>query len=221
LPLIGNVSRHGRSTTSDQLCPEAAAKKRLPALEERSPSVASRLPYERATGDGGAKGAPKEWAGRQELDMKKLIGLAVLAAVPVACGTVPTAPDMDAAVRPSSEAAFAASGRGRTIEPSCQVDPDWSAIQGVVLNVTRQSKDSVTVRAELMVVSDVGPTPCFNPVFTVKPSGRGITLASGKDPREVTLTAPGGFYLITATSQDQRAGMSGSITVDLPQRARR
>jgi hypothetical protein len=167
------------------------------------------------------QGAPNEWAGRLELDMKKLIGLVVLAAVPVACGTVPTAPEMGAVVPPSSEGTLSASGRGRTIAPGCPAGADWSAVAAIVLNVTKTGTDSVTVRADLLVIADVGPTPCFTPVFSVTPSGRGITLARGKDPQEVTLTAPGGSYQITAASSDQRNALTGTLRVAIPQKDRR
>jgi hypothetical protein len=148
--------------------------------------------------------------------MKKLIGLAVLASVPVACGTIPSTPDVAAVGTPSVEASFAASGRGgRTIEPGC-VASDPSIIRGLTLNVARVGKTSVTVRAEPLVLGGQSPRPCINPTFTVTPAGRGIVLAPELDSQEVTLSAPAGTYLVTATlASNDRAGLSARLLVQV------
>jgi hypothetical protein len=166
------------------------------------------------------QGAPKEWAGRQESNMKKLLGLTVLACMPVACGTVPTAPEMAPASQTTGLSSFTASGRGRvTIEPSCPTDPDWASIRGVTLAIARVGKTSVTLRAELLVIGDSGPAPCFNPIFEVTPSRRGISLAPELDPQEVTLSGPEGRYVVTAAAADQK-GFAASLVVALPSEGR-
>jgi len=152
--------------------------------------------------------------------MKKILGLAVLAAMPMACGTVPTAPEvmLDAAA-PSADASFAASGRGRAVPPGCTTEPDWASIAGITLNAVRNDKTSVTVRAELLVIGDMGPTPCFTPTFSVNSFGRtgGGILTTGWDRQEATLSGPGGIYTVTAFAKtDQRAGLTASLQVELP-----
>jgi hypothetical protein len=155
--------------------------------------------------------------------MKKIFGLAVLATMPVACGTVPTAPEAMLGAVPSVEAPLAASGRGRAIPVGCSTEPNWSSVVGITLDVVRVDKTSVTVRAELLVIADMSPTPCFNPTFSVNSVGRiGGTLTSGWDRQEATLSGPGGKYTVTAfTKTDQKAGLSASLQVELPQTGRR
>jgi hypothetical protein len=151
--------------------------------------------------------------------MKKIIGLAVLATMPVACGTVPTAPEVMLGAVPSVEAPLAASGRGRAIPVGCAAEPDWASVAGITLDVVRVDKTSVTVRAELLLIGDMAPTPCFNPTFSVNSIGRsgGGTLTSGWDRQEATLSGPGGTYTVTAfTKTDQKAGLTASLPVELP-----
>jgi hypothetical protein len=151
--------------------------------------------------------------------MKKILGLAVFATMPMACGTVPTAPEVMLAPAPSVEAPLAASGRGRAVPPGCTTEPDWASVAGITLDVVRVDKTSVTVRAELLVIGDRGPTPCFNPTFSVNSvgrSGRGI-LTSGWDRQEATLSGPGGIYTVTVFAKtDQRKGLTASLQVELP-----
>jgi hypothetical protein len=151
--------------------------------------------------------------------MKKVLCLAVLATLPVACGTITTAPELSLGAAPSSDSAFAAAGRGRAVPAGCTTEPNWASIVGMTLDVVRVEKTSVTVRAELLVIADMAPTPCFNPVFSVNSIGRmGGTLTSGWDRQEATLSGPGGRYTVTAfTETNQRAGLSASLQVALPQ----
>jgi hypothetical protein len=164
------------------------------------------------------QGAPKEWAGRQESNMKKLLGLSVLACMPVACGTVPTAPEITPTSASTEPSTFSASGRGRVvIEPSCPVEPDWASVRGLSLVVTRADKTSVTARVELLVIGDMGPTPCFTPTFSVEPVRRGVELVPGKDPQEITLTGPSGRYVLSARANGLgRQSLVGSVSVALP-----
>ena len=150
--------------------------------------------------------------------MKKIFGLAVLATMPMACGTVPTAPEAMLGAVPSVEAPLAASGRGRAVPPGCTTEPDWASVVGITLDVVRVDKTSVTVRAELLVIGDMGPTPCFNPIFSVNSIGR-----RRRHPHE-RLGSPGsdaqrtrGTYTVTAFAKtDQRKGLTASLQVELP-----
>ncbi|MET0556019.1 MAG: hypothetical protein ABW221_23470 [Vicinamibacteria bacterium] len=155
--------------------------------------------------------------------MKKVLGLAVLAAMPVACGTVPTAPETSFDAVPSAESAFTASGRGRAVPSACPTEQDWSSVVGITLDVVRVGKTSVTMRAELLLLSDMSPTPCFTPVFTVASVGRtGATLTSGRDRQEATLTGPAGKYTVTVfTETSQRTGLTARLQVELPPTGRR
>lgn len=155
--------------------------------------------------------------------MKKVLCLAVLATMPVACGTAPTAPELNLGAAPSAEAAFTAEGRGRAIPVGCPAEPDWASVAGIKLDVVRVDKTSVTLRAELLVIADMGPTPCFNPTFSVTSVGRvGGTLTSGRDRQEATLTGPAGIYTVTVFAKtDQRAGLTASLQVELPKTGRR
>jgi hypothetical protein len=131
---------------------------------------------------------------REESIMRKLIGVLALATVPIACGTVPTTPDLALPEATAEAAGFAASAR---VEP-CSERADWSNVQGIVVQAVRSGKGSVTVRADLVLRSDVRLVPCYTPVFSVKPGGRGIELAGEPDRREATLRAPGGTYWVEA-----------------------
>jgi hypothetical protein len=151
--------------------------------------------------------------------MKKILGLAVLATMPVACGTVPTAPEVMLGAVPPVEASVAASGRVRAVPPGCATEPNWASVQGITLNVVRVDKTSVSVRAELLVLGDMAPTPCFTPTFSVNSIDRGDggILTTGRDRQEVTLTGPAGAYSVTAfTKTDQRAGLTANLLVELP-----
>lgn len=154
--------------------------------------------------------------------MKKLLGLSVLACMPVACGTAPTAPEIATTSASAEPSTFSASGRGRAvIEPGCPVEPDWASVRGLSLVVTQVGKTSVTARAELLVIGDMGPTPCFTPIFGVEPLRKGVDLVPGEDPQEITLTGPGGRYVLTAqTSGIGRQTFADSVTVALPSEGR-
>ncbi len=151
--------------------------------------------------------------------MRKIFGLAVAAALPVACGIHPTAPDAPAFVPQAAEATFTASGRGRPIQQSCNTEPDWSQVHGVVLNAIAVRKTGVMIRAELVVISGGDPAPCFSPTFSLRSrlaSASSASLVSGLDPQEVTLVAPPGRYEVVASAKthDHR-DLWGSIVVDV------
>jgi hypothetical protein len=151
---------------------------------------------------------------REESIMKKLFGVMMLAALPVACGTDLTSPTAPSQGAPAAEEAFAASGR---IAATCSDRADWSSVRGVVVNVMRSGKDSATLRADLLILGDTRPLPCYTPVFSVKPSGRGIQLQPERDRREVTLRGPEGLYSVAALVEGpQKPGYTASVMVALP-----
>jgi hypothetical protein len=146
--------------------------------------------------------------------MRRVFGVAVLAAVPIACGTVPTLPTASSPDEVATAETFAASGR---IAPICSEKADWSSVKGVVVRVARRDRGSVTVRTDLLIIGSNGPTPCYTPVFSVKPSGRGILLQPGANPREATLRAPTGSYEITAIAEGPvKPAHTGSLMLELP-----
>ncbi|MET0553947.1 MAG: hypothetical protein ABW221_12965 [Vicinamibacteria bacterium] len=146
--------------------------------------------------------------------MKKVLGVVMAAVLPMACGTIPTAPTGAPASDPVEAAAFTSSARGiRT----CSEKADWSVVRGVVVSVARRGRGSVTVRAEPVYLGDIQPLPCHTTSFLVKPAGRGITLTRELDPREATLRAPNGAYAIQATVEGAaKPAYSGSVQVQLP-----
>jgi hypothetical protein len=151
--------------------------------------------------------------------MKKIFGLAVLATMPVACGTNPVAPELTLGAAPSADSALAAAGRGRAVPVGCTTEPNWASVAGMTLDVVRVGKTTVTVRAELLLIGDRGPSPCFNPTFTVNSIGRsgGGVLSIGWDRQEATLSGPGGTYTITASSETaEREALTARLQVELP-----
>jgi hypothetical protein len=146
--------------------------------------------------------------------MRRLFGVVLLAAVPIACGTVPTAPTDASTDASVSAETFAASAR---IAPTCSEKADWSSVRGVAVSVVGRGRGTVTVRADLILLSEITPTPCYTTVFSVKPSGRGIVLQSSADARMVTLRAPDGTYSISALVEGPaKPAYSGSVLVQLP-----
>ena len=128
--------------------------------------------------------------------MRRLFGVVMLAAVPIACGTsVPTLPTASLPEEASVAQDFAASAR---FAPACSDRVDWSVVKGVAIGEARRGAGSVTVRADLVILgTPTAPLPCHTKVFSVKPSGRGILLQPGFDSREATLRGPDGFYEVS------------------------
>ena len=147
--------------------------------------------------------------------MRRLLGVVMLAAVPIACGTtVPTVPTASVPEEASVAQDFAASAR---VAP-CSERVDWSVVKGVVIAESGRGRGSVTVRADLVVLGGAtAPLPCHTKVFSVKPSGRGIQLQTGSDSREVTLRAPDGVYDISVYVEGRtKPSYVASVTVELP-----
>lgn len=146
--------------------------------------------------------------------MRRLFGVVMLAAVPVACGTVPNLPTASSPEEAVAPGTFAASGR---VVPLCSEKADWSTVKGAVVDVVRRDRTSVTVRADLVLMGGQGPTPCYTAVFSVKPSARSIVLQPGRDPREARLTAPAGVYEITVVVEGSaKPAHTASVMVAFP-----
>ena len=147
--------------------------------------------------------------------MRRLFGVVMLAAVPIACGTVPTVPTVSLPEEAAAEQTFAASAR---VAPTCSAKVDWSSVKGVVLAEARRDRASVTVRADLVMPGgSASPLPCHTKVYSVKPSGRGILLEPGIGSREATLRAPGGVYEISVVAEGAaRPSYTASVVVEIP-----
>jgi hypothetical protein len=146
--------------------------------------------------------------------MKKIIGMAFLAILPVACASVvPTAPDLAApAAAPNASAAVGASSDRN--QPTCTMDP---RVVGLDLKVIRRAEREVTVRVEPLLVGGNDQAPaCVVPIWTVKPIGRGVGIAAGADRQEATLRAVAGSYVITAFVENgSKMGLFASLEVSM------
>ena len=146
--------------------------------------------------------------------MKKIIGIAFLAILPVACGSVvPTGPDMPASATAPKSAATAPAPVDRN-QPTCETD---ARVVGLDLKVVRRDAQGVTVRVEpLMFVGNDGKPACVVPVWSVKPLARGVGITAGADRQEATLRAPRGSYVITAFVENgSKGGLSASLEVTI------
>jgi hypothetical protein len=135
--------------------------------------------------------------------MKKLFGVMILAGFPVACGsTLPSAPDMAEAPATAQDAGAAslAKGRGPAPVPPATCDSTDSRIDGIRVSITSETRRSVTLRADAVVLDSDRLTPCFTPRWTFSPLRRGATLSVGWDAQTATLTGPAGRYEVQATA---------------------
>jgi hypothetical protein len=146
--------------------------------------------------------------------MRRLFGVVMLAAVPMACGTVPSAPTASLPDGAAAGGAFTASAR---IAPTCSEKADWASVRGAVVGVSARGRGSVTVRSDLVLFGGSGLPPCYTAVFSVKPSGRGILLQPGSNPREAMLRAPDGIYEIAVRVEGSaKPAYTASVMVELP-----
>jgi hypothetical protein len=142
--------------------------------------------------------------------MKNLLGVMILATLPVACGTTnPNAPELPAA-KATADASFEAAGRGRTA-PACT-----PVNRVVVTELDRQpgvSYLSVQAFAETPG-SDSAPTLfCGSPRWTVTPQGRNVRLNASLTRNNAVLEAPRGTYVVTVSYPGSFNEVSGSATV--------
>ena len=141
--------------------------------------------------------------------MKKMLGVMILATLPVACGTTnPIAPELPA-TDAAGEASFEASGRGRTA-PACT-----PVNRVVVTEVERQAGTSyLSVQPFGDVRSwDTTTRFCGTPNWSVTPQGRGVRLTASLTRNNAVLEAPRGSYVVTVSYPGSFNDVSGSTTV--------
>jgi hypothetical protein len=143
--------------------------------------------------------------------MKKLLGVMILATVPVACGTTtnPNAPELPATGPAAGDSSFAASGRGRTV-PACQ--PVTSVI------VTERDREPGISYLDVQALTDGGGVDtavpvCGSPRWSVTPEGRGVRLTASLTRNNAVLEAPRGSYVVTVSYPGRLHDVTGSTTV--------
>lgn len=142
--------------------------------------------------------------------MKKLLGVMILATVPVACGTTnPNAPELPAAGTAPDASSFAASGRGRTT-PRCR--PATRVV------VTERERAAGTSFLDVQAYAEGGNADtadpiCGTPTWDVKPQGRGVRLTPSLTRNNAVLEAPRGTYTVTVSYPSPFAEALGTTTV--------
>lgn len=143
--------------------------------------------------------------------MKKLLGVMILATVPVACGTTtnPNAPELPATGATTDASSFAASGRGRTA-PTCQ------PVTRVV--VTERERDRNISYLDVQAFAEGGDADtaaplCDSPTWSVTPEGRGVRLTASLRRNSAVLEAPAGTYVVTVSYPGPFHEVFGSATV--------
>src|SRR5688572_15842821 len=122
--------------------------------------------------------------------MKKLLGVMILATLPVACGTTtnPNAPELPATGAAADASAFAASGRGRTA-PVCQ------PVTRVIVTERDRGQNvsylDVQPLAEGGGADTEGPV-CGSPSWSVTPQARNVRLMASLTRNSAVLEAPRG-----------------------------
>jgi hypothetical protein len=145
------------------------------------------------TGSGGAQGALQEWAGEGE-NVKKLIGMILLASFPVACGSLPSGPDA-VTTNPADDATVSSLAR-RQPAPTPLPCGFTVPIPKIRVTVIEYGKGSVTLQADADLPYD-SPHACFTPVWSFG-AARGAVLTVTRDPQVAILAGPAGRYLVTA-----------------------
>jgi hypothetical protein len=143
--------------------------------------------------------------------MKKLLGVMILATLPVACGTTtnPNAPELPVNGPAAGDSSFAASGRGRTA-PTCQ--PATSVL------VTERGRDRNVSYLDVLVLAEGGGADtaapiCGSPHWSVTPEGRGVRLTASLTRNNAVLEAPRGTYVVTVSYPGGFHDVTGSTTV--------
>jgi hypothetical protein len=165
-------------------------------------------------GDGGAKGAPNEWAGEGE-NVKKLFGVMILASFPVACGSLPSGPDA-VSTNPAADDAMASSlakGRRPAPLPTPQCKPSSIWIDDIQISVIERGPGYATLRAEPVVYNSDPAVPCFVPTWSVDASDVALTVE--KDPQVAILTGPAGRYVVYAAFSGPKGEIVGSASVSI------
>jgi hypothetical protein len=143
--------------------------------------------------------------------MKRLFGVMILSAVPVACGTgTPSTPDTISSAGDTQETAAASSlaSRRPAPPPSC-IPGDRSEIKEITVRVVEQGKSFARVRAVSVQPGEDTVPVCLAPSWSVTPTAR---LIPASDSEEAILYATGGPYRVTATSITDPTGARVSAT---------
>jgi hypothetical protein len=145
--------------------------------------------------------------------MKKLLGLMMLATLPVACGTTnPAAPELPA-TDAAGAASFEASGRDSTAPVRC------TAVQSIVVTEGERRRGMASLSAQTFGAATPSGSArvfCGTPTWSVTPQGRGVRLSAGlssAETRNAVLEAPAGTYVVTLSYLGALSGASGSATV--------
>src|SRR4029450_7620212 len=152
----------------------------------------------------------------REVMMKKLFGVMILAAFPVACGNaIPSGPDA-AALGGGDDATVSASrsgGRRRT--------PTAPAIGGIRIDVVDYGKGYTTLRLTALTADDSLLPLCGAPTWSVSDSTRSVTLSSSRDAFSATLEAAEGEYEVTATLIANGQRLPSTVVVKVTEAAPR
>jgi hypothetical protein len=145
--------------------------------------------------------------------MKRLVGMMILASVPIGCG-VQTASTPDAATAPPTSESGSVSALARSRGPAC-VRGDRSKIRSIELVVVNQGRGFVTVRAVIgSSPAETYPPVCLSPWWVVNPVVRTDPYT---DPEQVVIYGPPGKYHVTGFTQVTewtRLSASKAVTIE-------
>jgi len=129
--------------------------------------------------------------------MKRLIGVMILAGIPVACGIqTATTPD-EPALPVGQESGSVAALKMAPPLPTC-VPGERPQVQSFKLLIVNQGKRSATVRAVIDVATqETNPPVCLYPTWKVSPAAR---LDPMPQPEQVTVYGAPGRYKVSAVS---------------------
>src|SRR4029450_2672671 len=152
----------------------------------------------------------------REVMMKKLFGVMILAAFPVAGGHgIPSGPDA-AALGGGDDATVSASrSGGRTMNPTCP------AIGGIQIDVVDSGRGSPTLRLNALPADDSLLPLCGAPTWSVSDSTRSVTLSSSRDAFSATLEAAEGESEATATLNANGQRLTSTVVVKVTEAAPR
>ncbi|MET0551762.1 MAG: hypothetical protein ABW221_01915 [Vicinamibacteria bacterium] len=143
--------------------------------------------------------------------MKKLLGVMILATLPVACGTTtnPNGPELPSTGAPVDTASVSASDRGRN-SPACR------PVTRVI--VTERDRGVNVSYLHVQPLAEDGGAESAAPVcggasWSVTPQGRGVRLTPSLTRDNAVLEAPRGTYVVTVSYPGPFHDVSGSKTV--------
>jgi hypothetical protein len=146
--------------------------------------------------------------------MKRLVGVLILASVPIACGTnTPSAPDASWPTSDSGTVASLARGRVPAPQPIC-TPGDRSHLKSIELMVVAEGEGFATLRAIARdwAGNDVYPPVCLEPSWIVSPKA-----ATDVSRAEQVTVYGSGKYEVTAISVLTRNGrqLRASVTIGI------